>query len=80
MSVSVDSHRVDGVSCWDSLTPAELKVVRLVAEGLTNKEIAGALHLSRLTVETHLKHVFAKLGLSCRAALAAHVVRREMQA
>jgi DNA-binding CsgD family transcriptional regulator len=64
---------------WDSLTPAELKVVALVAEGLTNKQIAGALHLSRFTVETHLKHVFSKLGLSSRAALAAHTARRTMQ-
>lgn len=71
MSVSTDA-------CWDNLTPAELRVVRLVAEGMANKDIARALHLSRFTVETHLKHVFVKLDLSSRAALAVHVVRREM--
>lgn len=79
MFVSFEVKRLTGVGCWDSLTPAELKVVRLVAEGLANKDIARALHLSRFTVETHLKHVFAKLGLSSRAALAAHTVRRDLQ-
>lgn len=77
MSISSAERQVAAIACWDRLTPAELKVVRLVADGLTNKEIAGALQLSRLTVETHLKHVFAKLGLSTRAALAAQAVRRE---
>lgn len=79
MFVSFEVQRRTGVGSWDSLTPAELKVVRLVAEGLANKDIARALHLSRFTVETHLKHVFAKLGLSSRAALAAHAVRRDLQ-
>jgi DNA-binding NarL/FixJ family response regulator len=50
--------------------------VRLVADGLTNKAIAEALHLSRFTVETHLKHVFSKVGVSSRTALAAQFVRR----
>jgi DNA-binding CsgD family transcriptional regulator len=53
-----------------SLTPAELRVVRLVAEGRTNKEIAEILYLSPYTVNTHLKHVFQKLGVSTRTQLA----------
>ena len=56
---------------WSSLTAAEIPVVRLAAEGLTNAEIAARLYLSRYTVETHLKHVFAKLGVESRAELAA---------
>jgi pimeloyl-ACP methyl ester carboxylesterase/DNA-binding CsgD family transcriptional regulator len=56
---------------WPSLTEAELTVVRLAAEGLTNAQIADRLFLSRYTVETHLKHVFAKLGVESRAELAA---------
>jgi pimeloyl-ACP methyl ester carboxylesterase/DNA-binding CsgD family transcriptional regulator len=56
---------------WASLTDAELPVVRLAAEGRTNAEIAAELFLSRYTVETHLKHAFAKLGVESRTELAA---------
>ena len=59
---------------WPSLTEAELPVVRLAAEGHTNADIAARLCLSRYTVETHLKHVFAKLGVESRAQLAALAV------
>jgi pimeloyl-ACP methyl ester carboxylesterase/DNA-binding CsgD family transcriptional regulator len=58
---------------WRSLTDAELPVVRLAGQGLTNAQIAARLFLSRYTVETHLKHAFAKLGLESRAELAALV-------
>ena len=61
---------------WPSLTEAELPVVRLAAEGHTNADIAARLYLSRYTVETHLKHVFAKLGVESRAELAALVTSR----
>jgi len=62
---------------WGSLTPTELEVVKLVAEGLSNPQIADRMFISRKTVTTHLTHVFAKLGLRSRAALSAEVVRRE---
>ena len=58
---------------WPSLTEGEWRVVALAAQGRTNAEIADRLFLSRYTVETHLKHVFAKLGLRSRAELAAVV-------
>ena len=61
---------------WDSLTEAELRVVGLTAEGLTNPEIAARLFVSRRTVATHLEHVFCKLGLASRVRLAAEVARR----
>src|SRR5205814_4266967 len=48
---------------WDSLTPTELEVVKLVAEGLSNPQIAERMFISRKTVTTHLSHVFAKLDL-----------------
>jgi DNA-binding CsgD family transcriptional regulator/tetratricopeptide (TPR) repeat protein len=56
---------------WASLTPTELDVVHLVAEGLTNPEIGSRLFISRATVKTHLSHVYAKLGVSNRTELAA---------
>lgn len=59
---------------WPTLTEAEWRVVALAAQGHTNAEIAARLFLSRYTVETHLKHVFAKLGLRSRAELAAVAV------
>ena len=61
---------------WDSLTPTELRVVGLVAEGLTNRQIAERLYVSRRTVATHLEHVFQKLGHANRVELAADAVRR----
>jgi predicted ATPase/class 3 adenylate cyclase/DNA-binding CsgD family transcriptional regulator len=63
---------------WDSLSPAELRVVRLVAEGLTNPQIGERLFISRRTVQAHLAHVFAKLGVASRAELAAQAARREL--
>lgn len=60
---------------WQSLTPAELRVTLLVAEGLTNPEIGQQLFLSKRTVQSHLSKVFAKLGVAGRAELAATVAR-----
>ena len=61
---------------WDSLTPTEQKVVALVAEGLSNPQIAEKLFISRRTVSTHVSHVFGKLGVSSRAELAAEATKR----
>ncbi len=52
------------------LSARELEVVRLVADGLTNKAIAAQLHLSVRTVESHVRHVLAKAGLQNRTQLA----------
>jgi len=60
---------------WDGLTPTEHAVSDLVAEGLTNREIARRLHVSPHTVNTHLRHIFQKLSVPSRAALAAEVAR-----
>ena len=54
----------------DELTPAEQRVAQLVAEGLTNREVASSLFLSQKTVEFHLRNVFRKLGVRSRAELA----------
>ncbi|GAA5205294.1 response regulator [Microbacterium kyungheense] len=53
------------------LTERELEVLRLVAEGTTNRDIASSLFLSEATVKTHLLHIYAKLGATDRAAAVA---------
>jgi DNA-binding CsgD family transcriptional regulator len=63
-------------SGWGSLTPTELDVVRLVAEGIPNKDISTRLFVSPRTVQSHLRHVYRKLGLTSRVQLAQEVARR----
>jgi predicted ATPase/class 3 adenylate cyclase/DNA-binding CsgD family transcriptional regulator len=62
-------------SGWASLTPTELDVVRLVSEGLANKDVATRLFVSPRTVQTHLTHVYTKLGLSSRVQLVQEAAR-----
>jgi DNA-binding CsgD family transcriptional regulator/alkylhydroperoxidase/carboxymuconolactone decarboxylase family protein YurZ len=55
---------------WAALTRAELEVARLVAQGKTNREIADHLFVSPHTVNSHLRHIFAKVGVRSRVQLA----------
>jgi DNA-binding CsgD family transcriptional regulator len=54
---------------WPELTESEFTVVSLVAQGATNREVAERLFLSPYTVNSHLRHVFAKLGIRSRVEL-----------
>jgi two-component system nitrate/nitrite response regulator NarL len=58
------------------LSPRELDVLRLAADGLSAGEIATELHLSAATVKSHLQHVYEKLEVSDRAAAVAQAMRR----
>ncbi len=60
---------------WESLTPTELDVVRLLSEGLSNKEIAARLFISPRTAQTHLTHIYSKLNLSTRVQVAQEAAR-----
>jgi predicted ATPase/class 3 adenylate cyclase/DNA-binding CsgD family transcriptional regulator len=62
-------------SGWGALTPTELDVVRLVSEGLANNDIATRLFVSPRTVQSHLTHVYNKLGVSSRVQLVQEAAR-----
>jgi two-component system, NarL family, response regulator DevR len=58
-----------------ALTPQQQKVLALVAEGKTNKEIGTSLHLSDKTVKNYVRYIFQKLGVTRRSQAATHFVR-----
>ena len=62
---------------WPELTPSELAVVRLVSQGATDREVAQRLYISAHTVNSHLRHVFAKLGIRSRVELARRAGERQ---
>jgi len=62
---------------WDSLTQTEVKIAGLVARGMSNPSIAAELFLSRRTVQTHVSHILAKLGLHSRIEIARHFSERD---
>jgi DNA-binding CsgD family transcriptional regulator len=57
------------------LSPRELEIVRMVAQGHQNKTIAGILNISTWTVCAHVRRIFAKLGVSSRAAMVARLLQ-----
>ena len=62
---------------WSALAPGEREVAKLVAEGLTNSEVAERLGISPFTVDGRLRRAFAKLGVSTRVELTAEYLRLE---
>jgi DNA-binding NarL/FixJ family response regulator len=65
---------------WPELTESELAVVALVTRGATNREVAERLYLSPYTVNSHLRHVFSKLGIRSRVELARLAAERGLPA
>src|SRR5258708_10720260 len=63
-------------SGWMALTDTERKVAALLAEGLSNPEIASRMFTSRRTIQFHVSNILAKLGLSSRVELVAMIARR----
>ena len=77
--VTAGAHpRRDRLSGLEALTPSERRAARMAAEGLSNPEIAQSLFLTRRTVETHLTHVYQKLGIGSREELAAALSTRAL--
>ncbi|MEV0994952.1 response regulator transcription factor [Nonomuraea sp. NPDC050202] len=76
----ITSQLIDGLGRKPAAapTPRELEVLRLIARGAANKEVARALLISETTVKTHLKHVFAKLGVDNRAAAVVAAMERRL--
>lgn len=60
----------------EPLTDGELRIMALVAEGLTNKEVGEKLHLSASTIHTHLTSIARKLGTGRRAGMVAVAMRK----
>jgi len=60
---------------WLALTPAERDIARLVGEGLASKDISARLFVSPRTVQTHLTHIYDKLGVNSRVQLAREAAR-----
>jgi DNA-binding CsgD family transcriptional regulator len=65
---------------WDSLTPTEVKITQMVAQGLSNPQIAAKLFLSRRTVGTHVSHILSKLDVNSRIDIAREAASRQLAA
>lgn len=76
LGAHADLARIAAEQRSDVLTPRELEVLRLVAAGATNRAIGEALFISERTVERHVSHILAKLGVPTRAAATAYAYER----
>jgi DNA-binding CsgD family transcriptional regulator len=73
LAATGETARRRDASTLDQLTPQELQIAHLLADGRTTREAAAAIFLSPKTVEYHLRHVYRKLGINSRDELAARL-------
>ena len=81
LAAATASHRPEPtppVPAPDELTPREVEILGMIARGLTNPEIAAALHLSNHTIKTHISRIFAKTGSRDRAAAIGYANRHNI--
>ena len=64
-----------GRAAHSELSVRETEIIRLIARGLSNKEISGTLHLSEKTVKNHISRIFAKLNITARTQAAVHAIK-----
>ncbi len=64
-----------GRGTQNELSVRETEIIRLIARGLSNKEISGKLHLSEKTVKNHISRIFAKLNINARTQAAVHAIK-----
>ncbi len=62
----------------DAISPRELEVIKLIADGANNREAAAKLFVSEATIKTHLMHIFEKLGVRDRAAAVSEAYKRRL--
>jgi len=79
LNLDVEGIRCTFVRCEkkteiQDLSPREQEIARMVAKGYPNKAIAAVLEISAWTVSTHLRRIFAKLGVGSRAAMVAKII------
>ena len=74
----LNGRNVDAKSTWEALTPRERVVLKLIAEGRQNKQIANYLSISVKTVEKHRANIMRKLNLHNAASLTAYAIERQL--
>ena len=74
----IEAHEVRGISVDEVLTPRQVEVLLLIADGFSVKEIGEKLGVSFKTIETHRAHVVARLGISTIAGLTRYAIRQRL--
>ncbi len=76
--VGIYARRPDAIPAQPALSPRELDVLRLLADGASNPAISKVLYISRRTTEHHVEHILTKLGVTSRSAAVAYALTHEL--